>query len=176
MSCPKFEHSAMPISSKAFIVAGGYHKRKKFSNTCEQYSISTEIWEPLPSLNINRERPGIVLMKNRYLYIIGGNIEGTAIELLDLCKKEIWETLTIIENKISCKKVLCFQGSYNEFIILCDDLSSSQIIFNIDKNTIQKSDKMEKLNGVLILMIPCCFPAQGFIAVSKCSPLIAMLT
>jgi len=102
-----FERDAHGISSwqdEYIIVVGSWHveeSRKK----CEIYSISNNEWQMLPDLNNDTCAPGIVLIQNRFIYKIGGNVNIRKIEYLDLHQPDYWVNMNVT-NQIGKKQSL----------------------------------------------------------------------
>jgi len=73
-------------------VVGSWHVETS-TKTCEMYNILTNKWEDLPELNYATCAPGLIVIKDRYLYKLGGTTNIRKIEVLDLNLPEQWITI-----------------------------------------------------------------------------------
>ena len=62
---------------------GSWHGTES-TKTCEMYDTVKNEWTMLPSLNDSTCAPGLIVMKDRYLYKLGGTSDIGKIEMLDL--------------------------------------------------------------------------------------------
>ena len=66
----------------------------------------------LPSLNESTCAPGLIVMKDRYLYKLGGTSDIGKIEMLDLQKRDKWILITTnnkFGNKHTINRCLLYQ-------------------------------------------------------------------
>lgn len=78
-------HGLTSWRDRHLIVVGSWH-HKDSSRTCEIYDIKRNKWFDLPLLHDATSAPGLVIIKDRYLYKIGGQTDIDVIEVLDLHK------------------------------------------------------------------------------------------
>ena len=81
-------HGMVTWRDRYIIVVGSWHVDKS-TTTCELYDTKTNIWIELPQLNEGTCAPGLVIVKDRYLYKLGGTTDIQKIEMLDLEKIQI---------------------------------------------------------------------------------------
>lgn len=75
------------------IVVGSWHVEAS-TKTCEIYDIAADKWTQLPELNYSTCAPGLIVVKDRWLYKLGGTTNIRKIEFLDLLNpKEPWITI-----------------------------------------------------------------------------------
>ena len=80
-------HGVIGWKNKKIIVVGAWHVDSS-TRTCEMYDIENDKWDLLPELNYPTCAPGLIIMKERYLYKLGGTTNIRKIEVLDLEKPE----------------------------------------------------------------------------------------
>jgi hypothetical protein len=73
-------------------VVGSWHVDSS-TKTCEMYNIFADKWEVLPELNYATCAPGLIVIKDRYLYKLGGTTNIRKIEVLDLQQPTDWITI-----------------------------------------------------------------------------------
>ena len=76
-------HGIIAWKNKKIIVVGSWHVDSS-TRTCEMYDIESNKWTNLPELNYPTCAPGLIIMKERYLYKLGGTTNIRKIEMLDL--------------------------------------------------------------------------------------------
>lgn len=64
-------HGMISWLNRYLIVVGTWHNQEN-SKTAEIYDIKKNKWQRLPDLNDETSAPGLVIIKDRYLYKIGG--------------------------------------------------------------------------------------------------------
>lgn len=74
------------------VVVGSWHGTES-TRTCESYDVTTDRWSLLPPLNDGTCAPGLIVIKNRYLYKLGGTSDIGKVELLDLEQPRQWVTI-----------------------------------------------------------------------------------
>jgi len=92
-----FERDAHGITSwlgQYIVVVGSWHVKENLKK-CEIYNIQENHWDMLPDLNNETCAPGVVLVKNRYLYKIGGNVNIRKIEYIDLYHPYYWTNMNV---------------------------------------------------------------------------------
>eukprot|EP00826_Nyctotherus_ovalis_P064289 TRINITY_DN9427_c0_g1_i13.p1 TRINITY_DN9427_c0_g1~~TRINITY_DN9427_c0_g1_i13.p1 ORF type:complete len:466 (+),score=31.16 TRINITY_DN9427_c0_g1_i13:172-1569(+) len=130
-------HAACAISTNSFVTIGGFNKAAL--SCCEEYLLSADTWMPFPSLNVARLNAGSILMKNRYLYAVGGRNTKNEIEVIDISIQKSWMLVNIASNELDfneCPEIL--RMSDNKLIILCGNDTTEAGIFNIKHKTIKK--------------------------------------
>jgi len=121
------------------IVVGSWHVDSS-TKTCEIYDNLKNKWEKLPDLNYATCAPGLIIIKNRYLYKLGGTTNIRKIEYLDLMNPELWITINTsnqMGKKPSINRCLLHPiKSEEKFLILgCHfGRTESPFIYNIEKN------------------------------------------
>lgn len=76
-------HGIISWKNQYIIVVGSWHVDKN-TKTCEIYDIRNNKWLKLPDLNYSTCAPGLIIIKDRYLYKLGGTTNIRKIEYLDL--------------------------------------------------------------------------------------------
>lgn len=101
-------HGIIGWKNSKLIVVGSWHVDSS-TKTCEIYDIETNKWTQLPELNYPTCAPGLIVIKDRYLYKLGGTTNIRKIEVLDLEKPDIWITINT-NNQIGKKSSInrCF--------------------------------------------------------------------
>lgn len=90
-----FERDAHGITSwrnRFIIVVGSWHGNES-TRTCEMYDVVTNQWVMLPALNDGTCAPGLLVVKDRYLYKLGGTSDISKVEVLDLVSRKQWVTI-----------------------------------------------------------------------------------
>ena len=140
MNYAKTGHSTQVISPDAFVALGGYNNEKACAY-CEEYSTYKDEWVILPSLNSARRGAGTLLLNNKYLYAIGGEDSNSTIERLDITQKNSWIFANLASNELSIDaSPRAFLISDNEALILSGNNTDEVGIYNINANTIEKSE------------------------------------
>lgn len=80
-------HGIIGWKNLKLIVVGSWHVDSS-TKTCEMYDIQTNHWTKLPELNYPTCAPGLIIIKDRYLYKLGGTTNIRKIEVLDLEQPE----------------------------------------------------------------------------------------
>jgi len=57
------------------------------------YDVTTDQWMMLPSLNDGTCAPGLLVVKDRYLYKLGGTSDIGKVEMLDLVDPKSWVSI-----------------------------------------------------------------------------------
>ena len=78
-------HGITKFKNQYIIVVGSWHIPES-QKSCEIYDIKKNKWHNLPELSENTCAPGLIIIKNRYLYKLGGTSDITKVEMLDLDK------------------------------------------------------------------------------------------
>jgi hypothetical protein len=76
-------HGITSWKNRYIIVVGSWHVESS-RKTCEIYDTKKNTWKELPSLNDETCAPGLVIVKDRYLYKLGGATDVGKVEVLDL--------------------------------------------------------------------------------------------
>ena len=76
-------HGVIAWKNQYIIVVGSWHVESS-TKTVEMYDIVANRWEVLPELNYSTCAPGLIVIKDRYLYKLGGTTNIRKIEFLDL--------------------------------------------------------------------------------------------
>ena len=76
-------HGITTWKNRYIIVVGSWHVESS-RKTCEIYDTFRNTWTELPTLNDETCAPGLVIVKNRYLYKLGGATDVGKVEVLDL--------------------------------------------------------------------------------------------
>ena len=93
MNHPRDAHGIIGFKDSHMIVVGSWHVESS-TKTVEMYDIITDRWELLPELNYGTCAPGLIIIKDRFLYKLGGTTNIRKIEFLDLLNpKEPWITI-----------------------------------------------------------------------------------
>lgn len=95
MADMNYERDAHGITSwlnRYIIVVGSWHGTDS-SRTCEFYDVVTNCWNMLPPLNDGTCAPGLIVVKDRYLYKLGGTSDISKVEVLDLNMPKQWVTI-----------------------------------------------------------------------------------
>jgi hypothetical protein len=125
---------------KRYIIAVGSWHVEASTKTCEIYDIFKNKWEKLPDLNYATCAPGLIIVKNRYLYKLGGTTNIRKIEYIDLTNPEIWITINTsnqMGKKPSINRCLLHPlKNDDKFLILgCHfGRTESPFVYNIEKN------------------------------------------
>ena len=85
-------HGIISWRNQFIIVVGSWHIESS-TKTCEMYNINTNKWQVLPELNYSTCAPGLIVVKDRYLYKLGGTTNIRKIEVLDLQEPDQWITI-----------------------------------------------------------------------------------
>ena len=81
-------HGMISWKNRYIIVVGSWHVETS-TRTCEIFDIKHNKWHELPSLNEGTCAPGLIIVKDRYLYKLGGTTDIGKVEMLDLHKINI---------------------------------------------------------------------------------------
>lgn len=76
-------HGIISWRNQYIIVVGSWHVEQS-TKTCEMYDCLTNKWLALPELNYSTCAPGMIIVKDRYLYKLGGTTNIRKLEFLDL--------------------------------------------------------------------------------------------
>ena len=76
-------HGITSWKNRYIIVVGSWHVEQS-RKTCEIFDIKKNTWTELPSLHDETCAPGLVIVKDRYLYKLGGATDVSKVEVLDL--------------------------------------------------------------------------------------------
>ena len=76
-------HGITSWKNRYIIVVGSWHVESS-RKTCEIYDTKKNTWTELPSLNDETCAPGLVIVKDRFLYKLGGATDVGKVEVLDL--------------------------------------------------------------------------------------------
>eukprot|EP00826_Nyctotherus_ovalis_P032549 TRINITY_DN2622_c0_g1_i1.p1 TRINITY_DN2622_c0_g1~~TRINITY_DN2622_c0_g1_i1.p1 ORF type:complete len:360 (-),score=19.01 TRINITY_DN2622_c0_g1_i1:125-1204(-) len=139
MHYAKCEHTTQTILPNVFVAIGGCDGND-FVTHCEEYSISKNEWTLIPSLNEKRCNAATFLLKNRYLYAIGGYSSENTIEMLDITQKKAWTLVNLVSNELSINdSPAAFLISSREALILCGYGTNDVEIYDIKAGTIKKT-------------------------------------
>ena len=139
----KVWHAIEVISDDKFVVTGGYNDVSL--NYCEEYSLKKNKWYSFPSLNTARNTHTTAFVEKKFLYAIGGWSSGNSIEMIDISKKDCWNTVNILSRDLEFDaNPEAFSISDNEIIIITGNSTTDYGIFNIADKTIKKSSNKIK--------------------------------
>jgi hypothetical protein len=85
-------HGITSWLNRYIIVVGSWHGNDSI-RTCEMYDVTTNRWTMLPDLNDGTCAPGLIVVKERYLYKLGGTSDIGKVEMLDLQSPKKWVTI-----------------------------------------------------------------------------------
>jgi hypothetical protein len=85
-------HGITSWLNRYIIVVGSWHGNES-TRTCEMYDVTTDRWKMLPDLNDGTCAPGLIVVKDRYLYKLGGTSDIGKVEMLDLRSPKNWVTI-----------------------------------------------------------------------------------
>jgi hypothetical protein len=85
-------HGITSWLNRYIIVVGSWHGNES-TRTCEMYDVTTDCWKMLPDLNDGTCAPGLIVVKDRYLYKLGGTSDIGKVEMLDLRSPKNWVTI-----------------------------------------------------------------------------------
>lgn len=95
MNFARDAHGMIGYKNQYIIVVGSWHVEQS-TKTVEMYDILSNSWSMLPDLNYSTCAPGLIVIKERYLYKLGGTTNIRKIEFLDLlapkCEQQ-WITI-----------------------------------------------------------------------------------
>eukprot|EP00826_Nyctotherus_ovalis_P058013 TRINITY_DN7950_c0_g1_i4.p1 TRINITY_DN7950_c0_g1~~TRINITY_DN7950_c0_g1_i4.p1 ORF type:complete len:309 (+),score=74.26 TRINITY_DN7950_c0_g1_i4:347-1273(+) len=137
MKHAKEDHTIQIISKNVFATVGGFSGGTL--KCCEEYLVAEDKWEELPPLNNSRYTAATVFMDNKMLYAIGGNRDGSNIEVLDYSEKKECKIVNIMFKEVEfdySPKTL--PVSKNEVLILCGNDSTNAGLLNLKGNVIKK--------------------------------------
>ena len=100
-------HGITKWLNRYIIVVGSWHGTES-TKACEYYDTQTDKWSLLPSLNDSTCAPGLIVIKDRYLYKLGGTSDIGTVERLDLQstgKEGRWIAIST-ENKFGRKHTI----------------------------------------------------------------------
>ena len=138
MKHAKYGHATESISLDKFISIGGYTGRVVMAD-CEEYDVNANIWKSFPPLNKARSYIGTALLKDRYLYAIGGYRNNNNIEMIDLNLRNNWEIVKLNMNQLEfCDSPAAFPISDNEILILCGSADTDVGIFSTKSRVVEK--------------------------------------
>jgi len=83
MTYARDAHGVISWRNQYIIVVGSWHVEQS-TKTCEMYDTLTNKWITLPELNYSTCAPGMIIVKDRYLYKLGGTTNIRKLEFLDL--------------------------------------------------------------------------------------------
>lgn len=83
MEHPRDAHGIISWRNQYIIVVGSWHVESS-TKTCEMYDCLTNKWITMPELNYSTCAPGMIIVKDRYLYKLGGTTNIRKLEFLDL--------------------------------------------------------------------------------------------
>lgn len=92
MNYARDAHGITSWRNRFIIVVGSWHGNDS-SRTCEMYDIVCNKWIMLPHLNDGTCAPGLLVIKDRYLYKLGGTSDIGKVEMLDLESPKQWVTI-----------------------------------------------------------------------------------
>ena len=93
MNFARDAHGIIDWKRQFIIVIGSWHVDAN-TKSCEIYDIRNNEWKLLPELNYATCAPGLIVIKDRYLYKLGGTTNIRKIEVLDMNKmNEPWITI-----------------------------------------------------------------------------------
>jgi len=138
MNYGRHAHKMIAISNNNFWAIGGHNGNVALAY-CEEYSISENKWNILPSLNTARYYSGTIL-SGGFVYAIGGCSSNGTIERIDIKLKDKWNLVVINSNEININYyITAFSISDNEVMIFTSG-SSDAGIYNIQKGIIKKCE------------------------------------
>ena len=113
------------------------------------YNIFTNKWQELPDINYATCAPGLIIIKDRYLYKLGGTTNIRKIEVLDLHQPDIWITINTSNQqgkKASINR--CFLHplkNSDKFLVLGCHFGRTEYPFSyhVEKNVFKKFQNTE---------------------------------
>lgn len=86
-------HGITKWQNRYIIAVGSWHGGAESTKSCEMYDTVTDKWSMLPSLAEGTCAPGLVVIKDRYLFKLGGTSDISKVEMLDLLKPKQWHQI-----------------------------------------------------------------------------------
>lgn len=83
MNYARDAHGVIAWRNQYIVVVGSWHVEQS-TKTCELYDTINNKWTVLPELNYSTCAPGMIIVKDRYLYKLGGTTNIRKLEFLDL--------------------------------------------------------------------------------------------
>lgn len=158
MSHPRDAHGIISWRNQYVIVVGSWHVESS-TKTCEMYDCLTNKWLTMPELNYSTCAPGMIIVKDRYLYKLGGTTNIRKLEFLDLTEvlahaaskgssnvamePPQWITINTSNSmgkKSSINRCLLHQTCDDKFLVLgCHfGRTESPFTYHLDKNEFKK--------------------------------------
>lgn len=148
MAYQRDAHGVAQWKKLFLIVVGSWHVDPS-TKTCEIYDIAKNTWSALPELNYPTCAPGLIIVKNRYLYKLGGTTNIRKIEFLDLQEPTQWITINTsnqMGKKPSINRCLLHPlKAEDKFLVLGCHFNRTEcpFIYHIDKNKFKRFQKNE---------------------------------
>ncbi len=137
MSHPKFNHTAVALSSTTFATVGGFDQ-SGVTPHCEEYHAESDTWTALPPLS----QPRCYAAATRcgsYLYTIGGQNAQDIIERLSMPEKKQWETVPVKTTEVSLSsRSAAFPRSETEVMLLVGNNTTEAAIFDTKAGTVRR--------------------------------------
>jgi hypothetical protein len=83
MAFARDAHGIIAFRNQYIVVVGSWHVEQS-TKTCEMYDTLANKWTTLPELNYSTCAPGLIVVKERFLYKLGGTTNIRKLEFLDL--------------------------------------------------------------------------------------------
>eukprot|EP00826_Nyctotherus_ovalis_P026216 TRINITY_DN2048_c0_g6_i1.p1 TRINITY_DN2048_c0_g6~~TRINITY_DN2048_c0_g6_i1.p1 ORF type:complete len:476 (+),score=146.56 TRINITY_DN2048_c0_g6_i1:31-1458(+) len=137
MNYAKSSHRTEAISPKFFITIGGDNGTTSISY-CEEYSVTDNRWQMLPSLNKPRFYSGTALLGNS-VYAVGGRTTNGEIERLDLAEKKRWVLVNVVASEmVFTADTLAFPYSPEEIMVLRGGNQTEVAVYNVKQGVVKR--------------------------------------
>ena len=143
MDFPRDAHGVIAWKNQFIIVVGSWHVEQS-TKTVEMYDIQQNKWSMLPELNYSTCAPGLIVIKDRFLYKLGGTTNIRKIEFLDLLNPaDIWITINTsnqMGKKSSINRCLLHEINDDKFLVLGCHFGRTECPFtyHLEKNYFKK--------------------------------------
>lgn len=150
MAYARDAHGVISWRNQFIIVVGSWHVEQS-TKTCEMYDALSNRWVTLPELNYSTCAPGMIIVKDRFLYKLGGTTNIRKLEFLDLVAASSptgdepaqWITINTANSmgkKSSINRCLLHQTCDDQFLVLGCHFGRTECPFtyHLDKNEFKK--------------------------------------
>lgn len=155
MAFARDAHGIIAFRNQYIVVVGSWHVEQS-TKTCEIFDTLSNKWTTLPELNYSTCAPGLIVVKDRYLYKLGGTTNIRKLEFLDLQaslrpnNQEPAQWITIntsnsMGKKSSINRCLLHQTCDDKFLVLgCHfGRTESPFTYDLEKNEFRKFQDTE---------------------------------